>query len=266
VVLHAYKPPSCEPFPFKATYQRVYPPSYQSSHEFLKESEEEQSEEHTGKHIKKSDERLQEEAMTEMPWSEHPPMEIHCEIKHVKRDDELSYEALSYTWRDPHKTAEISIGDTLHSVRRNLWEAMCSLSRSKFTSFPRYLWIDALCINQNDTRERNHQVAQMGRIYRQAKTVLVWLGADTQRTQSSLQPYHVYLLLSIPPRNQVSLIQDLQARCSSRYSRIRWSFTRHLYNQEYWTRPWIIQEVVLAANIKNHVQKYNSQIGHILTR
>jgi hypothetical protein len=38
------------------------------------------------------------------------------------------------------------------------------------------LWVDALCINQEDTTERNHQVMQMGAIYEKAKRVVVWLG------------------------------------------------------------------------------------------
>jgi hypothetical protein len=40
----------------------------------------------------------------------------------------------------------------------------------------RKLWIDALCINQEDIAERNVQVQRMGNIYQTAKGVLIWLG------------------------------------------------------------------------------------------
>jgi hypothetical protein len=40
----------------------------------------------------------------------------------------------------------------------------------------RVLWIDAICINQHETQERNHQVSQMGIIFKQAAMVIVWLG------------------------------------------------------------------------------------------
>jgi hypothetical protein len=108
------------------------------------------------------------------------PRRLHCDIKHVKLADKPSYEALSYTWGSPHKTTEISIGRSIHRIRHNLWEALFSLASTGSNSvpFPRYLWIDALCINQNDTTERNHQVAQIGKIYTQAKVVLIWLGAN----------------------------------------------------------------------------------------
>ena len=40
------------------------------------------------------------------------------------------------------------------------------------------LWIDAVCINQEDVLERNQQVMLMGEVYRRASAVLSWLGAD----------------------------------------------------------------------------------------
>ncbi|KAF2830838.1 HET-domain-containing protein, partial [Ophiobolus disseminans] len=38
------------------------------------------------------------------------------------------------------------------------------------------LWIDAICINQSDLLERNHQVAQMRDVYTKAESVIAWLG------------------------------------------------------------------------------------------
>jgi hypothetical protein len=87
--------------------------------------------------------------------------------------NEFEYEALSYTWGSPDVMKAISIDGQTCSVRENLWLALYHL-RLKNTS--RVLWIDALCIDQNDARERNHQVAQMDKVFKHAKRVLVWLG------------------------------------------------------------------------------------------
>jgi len=40
----------------------------------------------------------------------------------------------------------------------------------------RKIWVDAICIDQSSTTERNHQVALMGEVYKLAKRVLIWLG------------------------------------------------------------------------------------------
>jgi FAD/FMN-containing dehydrogenase len=39
----------------------------------------------------------------------------------------------------------------------------------------RVLWIDALCIDQNNNEERGEQVQQMGSIYSKAERVIIWL-------------------------------------------------------------------------------------------
>lgn len=60
-------------------------------------------------------------------------------------------------------------------VRANLWSALNQL-RNEHTE--RILCVDALCINQYDTFERNHQVGQMTKIYEQATRVICWIGVD----------------------------------------------------------------------------------------
>jgi hypothetical protein len=47
------------------------------------------------------------------------------------------------------------------------------------------MWVDSICIDQNTTSERNHQVKQMGDIYSQAATVLVWLGETDEKTSDA---------------------------------------------------------------------------------
>jgi hypothetical protein len=60
-------------------------------------------------------------------------------------------------------------------VRGNLWWA---LSHLRGVEKERTFWIDALCIDQKNEGERNHQVGQMSRIYTRAKRVVVWLGRE----------------------------------------------------------------------------------------
>lgn len=97
-------------------------------------------------------------------------------------DDQASkpFVCLSYTWHTPQDQMKIRINGKILRVRKNLWDFLW-IARHK--SFGTLLWIDAICIDQNNTAERNHQVQQMGRIYSAAKTVLVWLGNDLEIAQ-----------------------------------------------------------------------------------
>jgi len=89
------------------------------------------------------------------------------------------YEALSYVWgdsADPHQIRVKNAEDEYYrtfSVTKNLFAA---LLRLRDADLPRTLWVDAICINQNDLAERASQVQIMARIYAYAVSVTVWLG------------------------------------------------------------------------------------------
>ncbi|KAH7385518.1 heterokaryon incompatibility protein-domain-containing protein [Phaeosphaeria sp. MPI-PUGE-AT-0046c] len=95
-------------------------------------------------------------------------------------NDLPSYRCLSYAWGDTQDPLAISLNGEMFWVGQNL-HAFLSIARQ--TLYNTYLWIDALCIDQSSTSERNHQVQQMGRIYSNAESVLVWLGDDPTVTR-----------------------------------------------------------------------------------
>jgi hypothetical protein len=51
----------------------------------------------------------------------------------------------------------------------------------------KHLWVDGICINQDDSLERGRQVAMMARIYSTATTVLVDLGEADEEAKVGLQ-------------------------------------------------------------------------------
>lgn len=94
-----------------------------------------------------------------------------------------NYEALSYTWGHGLAGSQLKIDGRRLLIRRNLMRALTALRRS---DVPLSLWVDAICINQHDLTERNHQVWQMKDIYFKAQLVHVWLGdADTNADSNS---------------------------------------------------------------------------------
>ncbi|PVH78533.1 hypothetical protein DL98DRAFT_357436, partial [Cadophora sp. DSE1049] len=87
--------------------------------------------------------------------------------------DKPDYEALSYAWGEPVLNHEIEFPEGNLPITQHLYSALQKL-RPQHQS--RRLWVDAICINQNDKTEKGHQVALMADIYRGASGVVAWLG------------------------------------------------------------------------------------------
>lgn len=102
-------------------------------------------------------------------------------------------------------------------ISQNLYDFL-NVAREK-TWLCKWFWIDALCIDQTNTAERNHQVAHMGHIYAHALKVIVWLGRTVTRYRRSMST------------------TDLD------------SWRSFVLENEYWNRAWITQEIVLARKV-----------------
>ncbi|OMP84340.1 Heterokaryon incompatibility protein 6, OR allele [Diplodia seriata] len=99
-------------------------------------------------------------------------------LVHMNIDTAPPFEAVSYVWGDPTPvgTLHLSISGDL-GVAHNLNEALPYLIKVAALG-TRYLWIDAICINQADHTEKDSQIPMMREIYTSAKYVLAWLGPD----------------------------------------------------------------------------------------
>jgi hypothetical protein len=87
------------------------------------------------------------------------------------------YICLSYVWGDLKEKTTIRINGRTFRVGKNL---SSFLRHARRTLSSTCFWIDALCIDQSNTKERNQQVQQMGKVYTLAQTVLIWLGDDLE--------------------------------------------------------------------------------------
>lgn len=93
------------------------------------------------------------------------------------------YEALSYCWGDDTNKLPILVDNKTLHVTKNLRSALRHLRHS---SRPRLLWVDAVCINQDDLDERGMQVSIMRDIYRSAIRTVVWLGPRFDNSDSAI--------------------------------------------------------------------------------
>ncbi|KAH8807101.1 heterokaryon incompatibility protein-domain-containing protein [Xylogone sp. PMI_703] len=98
-------------------------------------------------------------------------LKLHC----LDLLESPEYEALSYCWGDPSIRTSVKCNDGLLNVTINLKEALLHL---RHRSEERVIWIDAICINQEDLQERAQQVGIMREIYETSSKVVVWLGKE----------------------------------------------------------------------------------------
>lgn len=159
---------------------------------------------------------------------------IHCELRTFDSDHCPQYEALSYTWGPPTPTCRILVDNKILRIRQNLHLFLRQFRIQRLESnedemeSPEYLWIDQISIDQSRTRERNNQVGHMSTIYGQSARVIIWLPIINEANDTPL----VSAARSLDNfENQPVLHQAI------------------LHN-EYFSRLWIVQEVVLARSIR----------------
>ena len=102
------------------------------------------------------------------------------------------YEALSYTWgtKDQPETAyvidfehsEIEECTTL-AIYQNVASAFRHL---RYNNIIRIFWVDAICINQEDTLEQNKQVKRIANIYKLTYRIMAWLGIEECKSKQGL--------------------------------------------------------------------------------
>jgi hypothetical protein len=113
---------------------------------------------------------------------------IVCRIHQHAISDPLEYEALSYAWGTEPEDRWILIetnGGPFQplDITENLYPALWRL-RHDFK--PRWLWVDAICINQEDMAERSSQVLIMREIYSRSVGVVIWLGEKSGHSEEAL--------------------------------------------------------------------------------
>jgi len=161
---------------------------------------------------------------------------IECTMQTYNHDDRPPYQALSYTWGPNIAYDDIEINGVKIPVRENLWSF---LHQQQLHGNHGPFWIDALCIQQSNVDERNHQVQMMGPIYKGAEKALVWLGKEKDDSDLALR----FLKRAWNP-----MLYNEVFGYSTDIAHSILSFCKRTY----WSRMWIVQEIMLACHIEIH--------------
>ncbi|KAH9226932.1 hypothetical protein K456DRAFT_1780589, partial [Colletotrichum gloeosporioides 23] len=103
---------------------------------------------------------------------------VKCQLRTVYLSEDPRYHALSHVWGDSKDMRLIKVNGTLFPVTVNLYEALIAfrdMPSDNILSPPFLIWVDAICINQHDEKEKNRQIPRIGHIYAAAERVVIWL-------------------------------------------------------------------------------------------
>ena len=164
------------------------------------------------------------------------------------------FEALSYTWGDDPGSNKVLCGDLWLPVTSNLHAVLLEL---RHLDEPRIMWIDAICINQDNRGEKNHQVVLMRKIYSTAERVIVWLGEADAETPILLEFWKQIIQAvyeGLLPWNGKHLhwAADTMNVEHDRLVRIISAFLRRPWFQ----RVWVVQEFALASDVEMRIGSY----------
>lgn len=178
--------------------------------------------------------------------------DIECQLGHALLSEEPVYEALSYTWGDASNRKAITLSGNTVEITANLETALRHLRR---TETCRMLWVDALCINQEDLLERTQQVLIMGDIFQSADMVLAWTGETAEGVEEAFRLVgelsRIVERAEEQPITSPSLHELVDPKVLKKSGLGFWSKPWDdlylLLNRDYWRRVWVIQELAIRG-------------------
>ncbi|KAK4446661.1 heterokaryon incompatibility protein 6 [Podospora aff. communis PSN243] len=214
--------------------------------------------------------------------NKNEPLQISLDT--VDLCDHPAYRALSYSWGNPHANGVdftayfnsvadeyspshripiICDGKRLH-IQQNLFDALRQLSTPNSDDDDDgdaggYLWVDALCINQQDHDERAAQVKIMDQVYSKTACAVIWLGRADAQIVSTEDAFRAISRIAAFPRDtfaQSNIIPfrrqepSVYAECGLPYvSWMEWCALAALLKRQWFSRLWIVQETILSPRL-----------------
>ncbi|MCJ1438860.1 hypothetical protein MMC27_008250 [Xylographa pallens] len=187
----------------------------------------------------------------------HESLSRHVSDATPEPGPETRFEALSYAWGNAALFDKIFLDDIYIDIGQNLSIAMRCL---RLANRSRVLWIDAICINQIDTDEKNAQVTLMYMIYSQAKDVVIFLNEPIPlpkhwnvkraftiaRRFAEIEEVHPQVVLrddrvfeKLAAINRVKSIRFWVKGCKA---------LRVFFDQPWFERMWVVQEAACARH------------------
>lgn len=152
-----------------------------------------------------------------------------------RHNKDAAYEAVSYVWVEPSKKESVLLHGSHFAIDMSLGNA---LRHFRYATTERRLWVDIICINEGDSRERSKQIQLMGQIFLEATMVIVWLGDADDAAFHGLSG----IKDTIAKVRSGSLVKKMELSQTVR-------LTEKFLSMSWFRRGWTFQEVALASNV-----------------
>ncbi|KAI1145274.1 HET-domain-containing protein [Nemania diffusa] len=174
--------------------------------------------------------RLLELQESSSPGGPESGQAFTCRLQYFSLKDFAQYVALSYCCGDLPNTRDLVIENAKILVSETLLSALEQLWRMGHTR----IWVDYLCINQDDNDEKSSQVRMVDIIFSKAATVFAWLGTGDHDSDMAMA-----VLGASRPTEQFEPPEEIEIACDA---------VVRLLSRPYWTRCWVIQEICVARS------------------
>ncbi|KAN0089922.1 HET domain containing protein [Hyaloscypha variabilis] len=157
--------------------------------------------------------------------------------------------ALSYVWGDPKDKVPIEIDGKFIHVTKNCNAALQALRHRTDTKL---VWVDAICIDQENSEEKGKQVALMGDIYKNAERTVAWLGPDGSEEDLAKMEEDLTHAVELIGGLALQEGKDFEAFYRAIYSgKLRWyvGCIKRIFGHRWWDRLWIFQESLLSKDV-----------------
>lgn len=192
---------------------------------------------------------------------------IHIRLSHHPLRDLPECKVLSYVWGPEDREQDIVCEGKILKVTPNLLEVLRRLRhrilKSEHDDQMGLLWIDAICINQDDLAERSQQVQLMTDVYKNAERVLVWIGEEPALSRRAFDTIHLLdqtsRALNVEENKNMNGVPDTTVLTNGvRLEQLPedpvWpNVLDVLASRTYFTRLWTVQEVTLSDESKTQV-------------
>ena len=197
---------------------------------------------------------------------------IRLSICQTRLQNAPKFEALSYEWGTHMCDKPVLCDGQELQVKTNLGAALKHL---RLADESRWMWIDAICINQGNIPERSQQVSMMCDIYARASRVLIWIGDELAPSKQAFGT--IIKLAKLWQTREVVRLQAGDRRPSLRLEpstaeesslqlqdRLLWESLFALFSSTYFERTWIIQEIAVStrATVVWGTQQVNWKLFH----